>query len=271
MRLGAFDLAGLCAVLAFAAVLVIDLGGLARPRQEVALHVDADELAEGFREGVQWHALYRDGDRVGFARLERRRVGDAFRLVSFTRVDAEVLGAQRTLEAEVVSDLGPAFELRTFGVRVDADLLHMTAAGRVEAGRVVVDVQGLPTKAADAPLVIPLREPPVFDFSLAPMLMQHDLAPGDRFRFTHFDPTTLQPSDGVIEYLGRDRITLLGEEVDAHHLRQEIGGQVLQSWVNDVGEVLREQLPMGLVAQRETEAEATYGFVRGGRVEVDAK
>jgi hypothetical protein len=271
MRIGAFDLVGIVAVLAFCAALAVDLGALARPRREVTLVVEPEALAAGFREGVQWNALYREGERVGFSRLERRRLADGYRLTAYTRVDARASEVPSTLEIRVTSDLGQAFELLRFEARAEGDLIGMEAVGEVHADRIEIDVKGLPGEEPSRRLVLPLAEPPVFDFSLKPMLMQRDLLPGDRFRFTHFDPGTLASKEGVVEYLGREEIHVLGELVPAHHLRQEIGGQILRTWVNDLGEVLREELPLGLVAQRETEAEATYGFTHGGRLSPEEK
>ena len=94
--------------------------------------------------------------------------------------------------------------------------------------------------------------------------MRSDLEPGQRFSFEHFDPATLSTQEASIEYLGRDDVMVMGERFTAHHLRQELAGQVLESWVNDLGEVLREELPGGLMAVRESEAEATWGIERAG-------
>jgi hypothetical protein len=106
-----------------------------------------------------------------------------------------------------------------------------------------------------------LQEPPVFDFSLGPLVMQQDLEPGDRFRFRHFDPTTGATAESTVELVGREPIDVLGERIEAFHLLQTVGGQQLHVWVNELGEVLREQLPWGIVSVRESEAEATYGLV----------
>ena len=73
-----------------------------------------------------------------------------------------------------------------------------------------------------------------------------------------------------IVYLGTSKMNSLGEDVEAHHLRRSIGDQVFDAWVNDLGEVLDERLPLGYIAIRETEAEATYGVMRcGGTVQHD--
>jgi hypothetical protein len=256
------------AVAAFVAVVLLDLRALGRPREEVSLRVDPQALAEGFREGVEWYGLYRGGDKIGFSRTERRRRGSGYQLaqrmhlrpsagepgmgggVTSIALDTE-LDAAFALERFTVQALGGPFPLRAHGER-RGDVLH-------------VEVEGLPGPSA---LELPLREPPVFDFSLGPLVMSHELQPGDRFAFTHVDPLGLTPSEGSIEYLGRTDIDVLGERTSAFHLRQELPGlPPLQLWVNELGEVLQQELPLQLLAVREAEAQATYGLLAPGASE----
>lgn len=242
---------GVAAVAAFAVVLAVDLAPLQRPRAEISLQLDAEALAEGFREGVEWHGLYRAGDKVGFVRLERRRRGDGFRLEQLTVLRG--LGDHDT-ELHVQTDLDASFSLVAFVASTRAPL-EARVAGRWVGDALEIEVEGIPGLPARR---IPLPEPPTFDFSLAPLAARSDLAVGDRFTFTHFDPMTLASREGTVEMLGREPVDVLGERVDALHLRQEIAGQTLELWINPLGEVLREQMPTGLLAVREAEAEATW-------------
>lgn len=251
-RFTAFDGVGLAALAAFALTLAADLAPLGRPRGEISLELDAEALAAGFREGVEWHGLYRGGDKVGFLRLERRRHGDGYRLEQLT----VLRGATADLDTElhVQTDLDAAFTLVAFVASTRAPV-QARVAGRWVEGALELDVEGIPGQGTRR---IPLPEPPAFDFSLAPLAARSDLQPGDRFTFTHFDPMTLASREGVVQMLDREAIDVLGERVEALHLRQEIAGQTLELWINALGEVLREEMPTGLVAVREAEAEATW-------------
>jgi hypothetical protein len=257
-----FDVLGGLCVAAFVAVVLVDLRALGRPQQEVSLHIDPQALAEGFREGVQWYGLYRGDEKVGFSRTERRRLGTGYQLVQRIRLrPGDRLGPSLI---EVRTELSAAFVLERFTVRVDGPV-PLRAEGRREGDTLTIDTEGLPGVSQ---LALPLREPPVFDFSLGPLVMRRDLKPGDRFSYTLVDPLGLMPQEGSIEYLGRETIDVLGEEVSAFHLRQRLpGSPPLQLWVNELGEVLWQELPIQLMAVREAEAEATWDLLgeRGER------
>lgn len=245
------------AVAAFVAVLVLDLRALGRPRDEVSLHVDPAALAEGFREGVQWYGLYRGQDKVGFSRTERRRRGQGYQMTQVLELQPSSTGAGlRRISIDTELDAG--FALERFTVEADGPI-PLRAEGERRGDSLHVEAEGLPGVPV---LDVPLREPPVFDFSLGPLVTSHDLRPGDRFAFTHVDPLGLTPTEGSLEYLGRVDLDVLGERVSALHLRQELPGlPPMQLWVNELGEVLQQELPLQLLAVREAEAQASYGLL----------
>lgn len=251
-----FDLLGGLAVAAFVAVVVVDYANLRRPREEVSLHVDPEDLAAGFREGVQWFGLYRGTEKVGFSRTERRRLDEGYWLAHRIRVRPRGDGPALDLHVETVLD--ESFGLRTFTVEVEGAAMPLRAQGQLRGDSLHIEAEGLPGLPS---LDLPLKEPPVFDFGLGPLVMRADLQPGDRFSFTHVDPITLTPRQGTIEFIGREPLDVLGEQTSAFALRQQIEGlPPLRIWVNELGEILQQQLPLELLAVREAEAEATYGL-----------
>lgn len=236
--------------------MLLDFRALEAPREEVSLHVDPQALAEGFREGVQWYGLYRGEHKVGFSRTERRRRDEGYWLSNRIRVRPDA-GPGPTL-IEVQTELDADFVLVRFDVKVEGGPVPLTAEGELRGDTLHIEAQGLPGLPA---LDLPLREPPVFDFGLGPLVMRSDLEAGQRFSFTQVDPLGLTPREGTIEYLGRQSLDVLSEQVEAFHLRQTIEGlDPLQLWVNELGEVLQQELPLQLLAVREAEAEATYGM-----------
>lgn len=236
-------------------VVALDRAALTRPRDEISLHLRPDQLAAGFREGVEFHGLYRGETKVGFIRTQRSRTATGYRLAHTTVIELGLGGGPTRLSVD--TDLDAAFVLQSFVADAEGPVsAHVSGRWTGDALEVELD-SPLGTQSQR----LPLPEPPAFDFSLAPLAARSDLEVGDRFRFTHFDPMTMTTTEGVVEMLGHEPVDVLGEHVDAIHLRQQLGGHTLEMWVNELGEVLREQLPTGLVAVRESEAEATWGLV----------
>lgn len=245
------------ALFALLTTLLVDRAQLGRPTEEISLELSPEALAAGFREGVQWQGLYRDDEKVGFVRLQRRRTDDGYRLDQATVLR---MADGTTAQVSVQTDLDPAFALQSFTASAEQPV-SVRVRGTWVGDGLQIEAEGLPGLERQH---LPMAEPPAFGFSLAPIAARSDLQPGDRFTFTHFDPMTLSSREGAVEMLGREPLDVLGERVSALHLRQEIAGQTLEVWVNELGEVLREQMPTGLVAVREPEAEATWGLAGPG-------
>lgn len=257
-RLGLFDATGLVAVLAFVTMLWVDRSGLAAVGEEVALDIDPQALAEGFREGVVWHGLYRDGTKVGFSRTQRQRLGDRF-ATTHTLVLPGPDGT--TLQQITVrTELDDRFVLAHFEAKVVGGPLAINATGDWDGEAVAVTMEGLPTGPQS--LRISLPEPPQMDGSFLPVVTRTDVRPGDRFSFSYFDPLSAVESRSTVEVIGTETIDVLAERTEALHLRQTLAGQALEVWVNPLGEVLKQTLPGGLMAVRESEAEATWGVMR---------
>jgi hypothetical protein len=257
-------MAGIIVVLLFAAVTVSELGVLRWSQQEMAVEVSAEDLADGFHEGVAWHGYYMRGAKVGFSRLEQRREAGGFRVLSYSVFDLKVMRTSRRLELELEAMLDQELALRSFTASLDSDFTSLEASGEVLTDRIDVVVR---TGGLEEQTSLPIERPPTFAFNLRPALMRQGPEEGQKLEFDYFDPTSLTTRKMTIEYLGLDTVNVMGEDVEAHHLRQEVSGQLLDAWVNDLGDVLREELAIGIMAVRESEADATYGLGRGAALE----
>lgn len=259
-RVRLFDIVGIAAVLLFAAALLANLRGLRFSGAEMTLDVSPEAMAEGFREGVAWHGFYLREAKVGFSRLEMRREGDGVQIRNHSLFNLNVMRAMQRIELDLTARLDTAMQLQSFEVNVDSELADVEATGVVRDGAIELTIQ---TAGVQQQTRLPFEHPPSFSFNLHPALMRQNPAAGQRYEFEFFDPISLGKRTITVEYLGQEQITLLGTTHDAHHLRQYIAGQALDAWVNDLGEVLQEELPLGVTAIRETEAEATYGLGTG--------
>lgn len=76
------------------------------------------------------------------------------------------------------------------------------------------------------------------------------LAPGEETTAQVFDPTTFTVKKARILCTGRENLQLAGETINALMMTSTIGGKSTQSWVSTDGQVLRAELPLGLVLER---------------------
>lgn len=248
-----FDLLGACAVGSLVVTLVASSEAVRWRPRPVDARPDAAALASGFRPGTSWYGLYSGPEAIGFSRVDRLETGDGFRMRSHTVLRARLLGEPDRTTVEVEVDLSGSMVMRWFRVRLGDDLVAVE-------GRVADDRLELLLRVGDAVQRTSRRlsRVPMLDLNLHPALLRHELEPGRRITVETFDPLAMATRSVVVVYLGRTPLTVLGERVSAHHFRTLLDVGSYDSWVNDLGEVLQQELPIGVVARLETEAEATW-------------
>ncbi|MCA9543685.1 MAG: transglutaminase domain-containing protein [Myxococcales bacterium] len=262
-----WDLIGLACVLAFGAALTHHLTG--GPRGPAPMS-DPAAQGPGVALGSEWMGLHFKGERVGLMHLEKtaRAQGGGYRYALRTNLRFTALGRAQRIDLQVDADLDAALTLEAFDFALGAGPARLTGHGHVEGRAIELS---LDTGGQTATRRIDLAHPPVLRANLGPVLSQQTLAVGKQFVFHTFDPLTQRDQRVEITVLGRGPLAVMGREVQAWRLEQRVGGLVLEGWINDRGEMLRQELGMGLVAVRETETEARWGLTeaRAGRAAPD--
>ena len=227
------------------------------------LEVSPEELAAGFREGQEWHEIYMKDEKVGYIHLVQTKEEEHFILTSETTLAMKVLGQKREIESRTEARLDKNFVLLSFDFQMDSGGTRFQASGKVEGTTIILE---LDTGGYKDRMEIPLKNPPLLPVSVKPLFLRHIRAPGETVAMNYFDPTTFKEEQIIIEYIGREKLTVMGEEVETIHLRQHVHGMELDSWVNELGEVYREQMPMNLISVRSTEEEAKWGIADSTRI-----
>ncbi len=261
-----WDLIGLGCVIAFAAALTLHLSD--GPRQAAP---ESDPAAPGaeVQLGSEWMGLHFKGERVGLMHLEKSaRPGGGYRYALTTRLQFAALGTQQRIDLTVDAQLDADLVLDRFDFSLAAGPGKLVGHGAVDGRAIALT---LDTGGHTSTRRIDLAHPPVLRANLGPMLSRKALAPGQRFTFHTFDPLTQRDQPVEITIVRRETLVIMGREVSAWRLAQRVSGLELAGWINDHGELLRQELGMGLTAERESEAQARWGLteVRSGRARPD--
>ncbi|MEO1268040.1 MAG: transglutaminase-like domain-containing protein [Myxococcota bacterium] len=261
MAIRVFDGLGVLVVAAWigcmALLAVHDFGLIAPERIELS----SEELAAGFREGEEWQGIYLKDQKVGYMRLRKKRLSDGrYHMENRMVLHMTVMKTRQRIVTDFQGTLTPDLVLRDFEMEVDSGPAHMNISGQVEGTRATLQISSAGDRQTE---VLDLKEPPRMSFSLGAVMSQRELVPGEEMSFTFFDPTALTEREVKVTYIGREELVIMGKAIEAYRLQQTMSGMTFNLWTNAIGEVLREDLPMGLWAMRESEAEARYGVTTG--------
>jgi transglutaminase-like putative cysteine protease len=89
------------------------------------------------------------------------------------------------------------------------------------------------------------------------------LEPGRTLQVSVFDPATLQNAPMTLKIQAREVVRAAGRPVPAFRVEGRFAGITTRTWVTDVGEVVREESPTGLLVVRETKEQAQALAVPG--------
>jgi hypothetical protein len=224
------------------------------------VELSPEDLERGWRSGVEWQGIYLKGQKVGYIRLKKWREGKEYLVESDMTLQLTVMKTRQKIKTHTVASMDEQMVLRDFSMQVASGVARMDIRGQVQGKQVTLELDSAGSVQEQR---IDLKEPPRLEMSLKPLLLREDLEVGQRVKMSFFDPTSMGERDIWIEYRGKEQILVMDQEIEAHHFVQTLAGTPLKLWTNGIGEVLREELPMGLVGIRESGAEARYGVTTG--------
>ena len=103
---------------------------------------------------------------------------------------------------------------------------------------------------------IALPAPPMLSTSRRDYLLHQGIKVGEKIRIPWFDPLSLAAKDSVVEYRGRDKVLIHGRVQNLHHFIETVAGARISSWLDDRGDVLKEESPAGFVFLKESKFKA---------------
>ncbi len=197
------------------------------------------------------------GHRVGYVHLRQApeaRHGEAgVRMILEARMQLQLLGKSTDL------DLSGSVWRPDESARVEFDFAVRSAgfdfevAGDVAGG----ELRGEMISAGETiPLRLPMDDSLVFSSGLGSALRFPRLDVGDEYRLDSFDPLTLSKSEARVRCTARETLQLAGSEVSTCRLTVTAGGFSSLAWIDDNGEVVRAETPVGLVLERLAPAQA---------------
>ncbi len=153
-----------------------------------------------------------------------------------------------------------AFSLRSFSFSLDPGTGPTHIEGTLSGLRLDLVIRN---SAGERRETRQLAEAPALSLNLPRALAARGLEPGQTHVVSVFDPATLRNTPMTVEVQAREVVRAAGRPVPAFRVEGRFAGVTTRSWITDVGEVVREESPMGLQVVRETQEQAQALAVPG--------
>ncbi len=201
----------------------------------------------------EWHGIYMRGDKVGYAHGRVTETADGHRLEETSVMRLTILDQVQTIRASIDADAAPDWSVRRFSVALSADVGDFSVHGVVEGN--VLQLR-LSSGSEISEERIPLPEPIYLPSTARARAHASRLQPGATTTVQVFDPTALAQRPMTLTVIGRQALATAAGNLDTWHLRESLHGVESEVWIDEAGQAVREEGPMGLTIVRETAAEA---------------
>jgi hypothetical protein len=220
----------------------------------------AGSAVSQLRPREEWMGMYWGEDKVGYTVSKIKKAREGYQIDERAVMDLTVMGTAQRVDTEITSLVDDAFNLRSFSFRMLSNLFSFSAEGTVHGRRMQLELtSNAGTKRTD----IELPEVPCLAGSLKPLVLAEGLSVGKQLRYSVFDPSTMASVPVEITVEGKEHLEIRGTSIECYRLSSTFKGITLRSWIDEAGNTMREESPLGLLLVRESKADALTGNWRG--------
>ena len=233
--------------------------------------------------GATYYSLDLGGQQVGFASTSVDTIADTLQLRDYMLLEIPALGTLQRVEARTDANLTRSLRLRTFEASLRGDGVRFGASGRV-TGDTMLSV-GIESADSRQTIRVPIDEPITLP-ALLPLQIVFGSNPevGNDYRLKIFDPlllkeryvsvtvtaesTLLVPDSAAFDSASSLWVANRWDTLQAWRIVQEESGMSVESWIDELGQVVEATSPIGFTMQRTAFEIASLNFRRR---EVDAE
>jgi hypothetical protein len=169
------------------------------------------------------------------------------------------MGFSQDMAMSTSAELGPDLSVNRFDFKLNSGMFDFAAAGEVKDNKnlsVEADLSGTVQR-----FDIPLKEPVYLTSALLyAVFQQSGVSQGDEFSFQIFDPSVMAQEKAVIRVVGKEEINYLGAHKQATKMTINYKGTSETAWMDETGEIVREEGMLGMTLEKTTRQEAYAGI-----------
>jgi hypothetical protein len=212
---------------------------------------------------TQRGVFYR-GAKIGFIRERLTPLENGYRAEQTGDLTLTVLGRERRMKMEGSAETGSSGELREFSFRLSTSSrqspFETTVLGKIEGDELELTIRSPRSERTERR---PLEAPIVLPLNLYYSLAARGWTTGESYRVRLFDPMTLSEGEATIDVKEREVVRWGGREEEAHRLETTFAGLTTTAWVNESGEVLQEETPLGWTLRKEAPGSSLHARTAG--------
>jgi len=224
----------------------------------------------------EWMEIYLKDKKIGYSMTQIVPLEADYLIQEEIVMRLNLLGQPSVMRTFTRAVVDPRFILKSFKVRITSGIVNFSISGKVENGNIIMETGN---KEESVSQTMKLSGPPVIGSGLSQIFKSKQLKEGETFEFSLFDPSTMTQKPMSVKVAGRENVLLNDRKYDSWVLETKMWGHDLKFWLDESGNVLKEQGVMGLTLVRanadkalsDLEGDDVYDFYNMSSVNVKKK
>jgi hypothetical protein len=228
---------------------------------------DLEHLSEGVNNGIakplidskerEWKEIFLKGKKVGYSINIIQPFGDGYYIQEEIFLRLNLMGVERGLYTITQSGVDEDFILKNFNFKMNSGVISYNISGKVEGNQLVVMTGEGRRRRRQS---IQLSEPPTIGAGMEYMFKTLGMNVGDSYKIPFFDPSTMSQNEVVFKVVAQEPLKIKDITYNAFRVETEMWGNRLTFWLDEEGNVLKEEGFMGLVMIKSSAANAPLGI-----------
>ena len=223
---------------------------------EDSLAVSPERLGE-LESEESWYGIYVKNEKIGYSRTSVVTQDSLVISTDRTYMAFQMIGRNQSLNTYSRAVTDQRMQLVSFIFTINGEDTDYGVRGRVDGQWLNLNITVAGETRGER---LHIDEPPQLPNTVELLLAGRELKKGLRISTTVFDPGSMANEPLVMEVLGREKITWSAAEKEVWHIREDMGGLRVDSYVDDQGQVLEERSGMGYRMVLEDEQTAREGY-----------
>ncbi len=202
-------------------------------------------LNQGVHPGESWMILLQHNKKIGFSHrtIENANHG-GYRVWEKTVMRLNTMGMIQDLSIISSGTMNQDFSIRDFDFRVISGRFDIAVTGYAEGNRLIVKTKG--ESGISRPVELEFDSRPYLAMGIIQAALTADLKQDEELVLTMVDPVTLGEISVIVKSMGQERLGNGDNEILTRKLSLSYQGATQYAWVDDKGNVIREEGMLGI-------------------------
>lgn len=239
-------------VLAWLVILLVESQqGSSDPPAPISGSIEVPDVDPEFE---LWTGIYHSGTKVGFGRFALRHKGDDITFVDESVLHLTVLERPQVVKVRVTGTASAGYRLKALQFELLGTAAELEISAAVVERQMLLNVR---TGGVQRQMTVALAEQPSYPALLRASLRHGSLRPGERVLATTFNPISMSMQEMHFQVERREPVPGAATPHLGWRLRGRLGELESTVWLDDRGDLIREEGPMDFVMLRESAETAT--------------